>query len=296
MKLKVIDETSKNKTREFVIGKGGQLKRKRKRQVQLGVQATDPGPSTFRGVATIGRDKNSFIYLPDLEASNQHAEIIWETVHWQNSFTLVDVGSTNGTFVNALRVTPKKVSNRKHPLPLNHGDEIRIGSFLLQVSCDYDATCNQQDDIEEITCGYCDFSEPFECGPLDGEDIESSQNKEKQKIRKKDQTFIKLSLTNYTPEEKQHLESLQNKYRDRAFERRSAPTDAIEPMPPHLQIAGNPPVVSASATTPISEMNVGNILLKKMGWKDGEGLGKFNSGIKEPLKIATNKMRSGLGF
>ena len=43
------------------------------------------------------------------------------------------------------------------------------------------------------------------------------------------------------------------------------------------------PLVSTS--TPISEDNIGNKMLRKMGWKSGEGLGANNDGITEPVSV-----------
>ena len=34
---------------------------------------------------------------------------------------------------------------------------------------------------------------------------------------------------------------------------------------------------------PISSENIGHKLLKKMGWSEGESLGKENTGIQEPV-------------
>jgi hypothetical protein len=42
---------------------------------------------------------------------------------------------------------------------------------------------------------------------------------------------------------------------------------------------------TVSASKPISDDNIGNKMLKKMGWKSGEGLGANNDGIREPVSV-----------
>lgn len=55
-----------------------------------------------------------------------------------------------------------------------------------------------------------------------------------------------------------------------------------------------PPIASAEALT--SEYSVGAKLLRKMGWKEGEGLGREGSGIVEPIKAVTlEQAGAGLG-
>ncbi|XP_016657265.1 NF-kappa-B-repressing factor isoform X2 [Acyrthosiphon pisum] len=46
----------------------------------------------------------------------------------------------------------------------------------------------------------------------------------------------------------------------------------------------------------ISDNNVGNKILKNMGWKEGDGLGKNNQGITSPIEIIRLKKRGGLGI
>ena len=46
-------------------------------------------------------------------------------------------------------------------------------------------------------------------------------------------------------------------------------------------------------TTPIT-MGIGKKLLEKMGWKEGEGLGKTHKGVVEPIKPDIRVNRQGL--
>lgn len=69
---------------------------------------------------TVGRKgDNDIPLLGDLRASRRHCELVRHGPTW----TIIDVGSTNGTFVNGQRVT--------RPIPLHHGDVIRVGACEL---------------------------------------------------------------------------------------------------------------------------------------------------------------------
>src|SRR5687767_13988341 len=69
-------------------------------------------------VTTVGRHPESTIFLDDITVSRRHAEIR----RGEGSFSLHDVGSLNGTYVNRDRV---------EEAPLRSGDEIQIGKFKL---------------------------------------------------------------------------------------------------------------------------------------------------------------------
>jgi len=43
------------------------------------------------------------------------------------------------------------------------------------------------------------------------------------------------------------------------------------------------------------ENNVGSKLLKMMGWKEGEGLGRNSSGMTAPIEVELRSERAGLG-
>ena len=69
-------------------------------------------------VTMIGRHPDSNIFLDDITVSRRHAEIR----RADGAFSLHDVGSLNGTYVNRDRVEESS---------LRSGDEIQIGKFKL---------------------------------------------------------------------------------------------------------------------------------------------------------------------
>lgn len=71
-----------------------------------------------RGTVIVGRSRSSDLRLPGGDASRRHAEITGNA----QGFTLFDLGSTNGTYVNGERV-------QEHPL--KPGDRIEIGGSTI---------------------------------------------------------------------------------------------------------------------------------------------------------------------
>ena len=69
-------------------------------------------------VTTSGRHPDSDIFLDDVTVSRRHAEFH----RGPNGFTVRDVGSLNGTYVNRERVESATLSN---------SDEVQIGKFRL---------------------------------------------------------------------------------------------------------------------------------------------------------------------
>lgn len=67
---------------------------------------------------TVGRHPESEIFLDDITVSRRHAEIRRSPA----GFSLGDIGSLNGTYVNRERVEDSE---------LHSGDEIQIGKFKL---------------------------------------------------------------------------------------------------------------------------------------------------------------------
>ena len=69
---------------------------------------------------TVGRHPSSDIFLDDVTVSRRHAEFLREGT----SFSVRDVGSLNGTYVNGQRIDSS---------PLATGDEVQVGKFRLVV-------------------------------------------------------------------------------------------------------------------------------------------------------------------
>jgi pSer/pThr/pTyr-binding forkhead associated (FHA) protein len=87
-------------------------------------EPSSPPSLTFDGARTvIGRGAGCEVRLPDPSVSQRHATIRVEG----SGYALVDEGSTNGTFVGDVRLTPHV------PRTLRHGDVLRVGRVWLEV-------------------------------------------------------------------------------------------------------------------------------------------------------------------
>jgi pSer/pThr/pTyr-binding forkhead associated (FHA) protein len=69
-------------------------------------------------VTTAGRHPNAEIFLDDVTVSRKHAEFKRDV----NGFTVTDLASLNGTYLNGSRVDSAKLSD---------GDEVQVGKFKL---------------------------------------------------------------------------------------------------------------------------------------------------------------------
>ncbi len=90
-------------------------------QALLVVQRGPNAGSKFlidKDITTAGRHPESDIFLDDVTVSRRHAEFRRD----DGRFTVRDVGSLNGTYVNRQRV---------EETPLAAGDELQIGKFKL---------------------------------------------------------------------------------------------------------------------------------------------------------------------
>lgn len=91
-----------------------------KRLVVLRGIANMPSIELTNDSVTVGRATSNNLVLNDLQASRQHARVDFENGAW----SVRDLNSRNGTFVNGQRVTLQA---------LRPGDQITIGETLLSV-------------------------------------------------------------------------------------------------------------------------------------------------------------------
>jgi len=71
---------------------------------------------------TVGRAAGCGVALPDTTVSQLHARMFRQDGH----LYIEDLGSTNGTWVNQVRVSA--------PVPVKRGDYVQIGSTVLEVA------------------------------------------------------------------------------------------------------------------------------------------------------------------
>jgi hypothetical protein len=69
----------------------------------------------------LGRGGTVDVLVDDLYVSDEHAEILPDDGSW----SVRDLGSTNGTFLNGAKVT--------RPTPLAAGDQLRLGKTTIEV-------------------------------------------------------------------------------------------------------------------------------------------------------------------
>ncbi len=70
---------------------------------------------------TFGRSKECDINTTDSRASRRHCSVTREN----GKLVIADLGSSNGTFVNGVKITGKK--------ELNDGDQVTVGTWIFKV-------------------------------------------------------------------------------------------------------------------------------------------------------------------
>mgnify|MGYP002385126902 CR=1 FL=1 len=269
--------------------------------------------------ATIGRDRSDEprIRLRDLSVSKFHSQIFYEPQ--SQEFQIVDHGSQNGTFINDNRLSYSKCNSP--PFTLSDGDSLKIGfvSLIVHYHTTWPYYCT--------TCASWGSPEQS-LGPIEYWSRAHAIKKPKAETSNNNNSNVGKSTSNVKIVNTKSMDSVKNNipvkivnnvsksnspekkdtviYRDRAEERRklygsSHGLDEINLRKiefPELQISYSEVSIKEEIVEEkiIGDENKGKMLLKSLGWSEGEGLGKNNEGIKEPIKVNGNQETYGLGF
>ncbi|CAO3689573.1 unnamed protein product [Rhizopus stolonifer] len=207
-------------------------------------------------------------------------------------FYICDVGSQHGTIVNGQRLSEPKKSSLPHPL--EHLDRIQVGSTTLVVHlhqtgpCEdcitqefIDLSCGKKEKkttgMQELASDKRDWMKVDDVGPLKDKDY-----MDRAKLRRKeyvDDTPIPLP-ERALPEKSYYGRNVTANLRERMSNSENTIEDEISDDPyPDGSVQG-----------------VGNVMLKKLGWQEGQSLGKHQTGIKEPIQPVVRNGRAGLGM
>eukprot|EP00794_Sanderia_malayensis_P005700 gene5700-6401_t len=231
--------------------------------------------------ATVGQDESKhLLHIPDVEASKDHAQICYRQT--ENQYYLRDEGSVNGTFLNDKRVSEPKVQSEW--VQIKHKDYLRVGTTTICLHLH----CGQE------TCEEC---EPGQVQALLSAAAEekaefSYAQPSREALRKKQLKGLKHKYMLGGDGLREAMEATSSgKYKDRADKRRKT----IGSSHPDIAKRLVAPAKAASVNEMIPQENKGHKMMKSMGWKAGEGLGKEKSGITEPINVIVREQNKGLG-
>lgn len=244
---------------------------------------------------TIGREKDlsHVIRLPDVEVSKTQCQIEFDKERRQ--FFISDVGSRNGTYLNGVRLSESK--QRSKPQVITHGDELTLGTTTLHLhihpgsqTCDSCEPGQVQAQAQQGSLHVHVFAQDDEVCIT--KVVEGGKPVNSLTVQEQRKSVLKRIKKAYALEESSFCEpaidvTLTGKYKDRAEVRR-------------IKVGSDVPVViaddaPASVHRPISTANVGRQMLEKMGWNEGEGLGREGAGRREPVIVEVRDSLRGLG-
>ncbi|XP_055379921.1 angiogenic factor with G patch and FHA domains 1 isoform X2 [Condylostylus longicornis] len=216
---------------------------------------------TFKG-GTLGREGNHDVVLPDINISKFHLKFSYDEK--KEIYQCVDLGSRNGTLLNGRRISSAKQESEL--TDITHGSILQISQTKLMCHIHSGNT----------TCGLCEPGLLIET-----RDVEKMELLSHKQQLKKLQKRYGLENEKYTEKKS----NLSEKYKDRASDRRAKVGSSSQHEKTEI----------ASTETQIANTNKGFKLLSKLGWKEGESLGKDKDGLVEPIKVVANEGTIGLG-
>lgn len=215
---------------------------------------------------TIGREGDHDVLIPDQLVSKLHCKFQYVKKDGLYIYELIDLGSKNGTYLNGERLSDSLIQSL--PATISHGSVITVGRT--------DLLCHIHPNDE--TCPDCTAASSITKGPVNGFENDKTL-KEKHHIEAS--SIRKKFGINYLS-----ISKLPEGYEDRAEVRRKQVGSSHS----------SEKTETASVNEPICKRNKGYNLLSKMGWKEGETLGKRSEGsILEPI-LAVERINKNSGF
>ncbi|XP_076637727.1 angiogenic factor with G patch and FHA domains 1 isoform X1 [Colletes latitarsis] len=213
---------------------------------------------------SIGREGDHSVVIPDINVSKHHARFSYDED--KKVYQIIDLGSRNGTFLNGKRLSVAKQESDLHEVL--HGSIIQVGSTKL--------LCHIHNGNE--TCGHC------EPGLVQHNSIMEENKTSKKDLYKQELRRLKHKFG----VEKDNIATasqLASGYQDRAQNRRHFVGSSNHHAKTH----------QSSTDVSIAKDNRGFKLLLKMGWNEGQSLGKEGNGRTEPISVTNNPSKTGLG-
>lgn len=218
---------------------------------------------------SVGREGQHDVLLDDVACSKYHAKVSFSQEEFK--YYLTDMGSRNGTFVDGKRLSVSK--RESDPVEIGHGTLIQIGGTKL--------ICHVHPGNE--TCYKCEpgviLSALPKTNQLGAREATEAKRKSEMKMLRKKYGIAGVSETETASRDKKAG------YIDRAGHRRKT----LGSDNPHEKTE------VASVDKSIGDKNKGFKLLSKMGWQEGQGLGKTSAGRIEPVLVEQRSERQGLG-
>lgn len=213
---------------------------------------------------SIGREGDHSVVIPDINVSKHHARFTYDED--KKIYEVTDLGSRNGTFLNGRRLSVAKQESDLHEVL--HGSVIQVGGTKL--------LCHIHSGNE--TCGHCEPGLVQQTSSIE-ESKASKKELHKQELRRLKHKFG-VEKDNVATASQVALG-----YRDRAQTRRQC----VGSLNHHAKTQ------QSSMDISIAKDNRGFKLLSKMGWSEGQSLGKEGDGRTEPVPMTNNPSKTGLG-
>ncbi|XP_076471163.1 angiogenic factor with G patch and FHA domains 1-like [Babylonia areolata] len=231
---------------------------------------------TYPG-GTVGREKDAWLHIPGEEVSPKHAAI--QYCSQQQCYTVQDLGSHTGTFLNHVRLAGVT--------PLRHGSTLRVGSteMLLHIHQGL-VTCDQCEPGQVMAALKLSKTSAAKRPLLQSQEVKMNRTRRRQKAWRKACGF---SSTECKEDVDRQIDVI-----NRSLE----VTGSWQPRLADRDVPSYRPLVqhTASVHTAISSSNKGSSMLHKMGWTPGKALGKKKRGLVEPINVKVRSVATaGLG-